>query len=321
MANDFPSVSCFIHQSLSFRTRNGNAGALKIIDLQLFTGVLAEIELGQVAVKMLLVHVLVNAHQSALEDAEEAFEGIGVNVTAHPFILGMVNGFVILDLKLVDGRAIGHEAAVLMQMLHECAPDILVIKVHAANLAAALDEAENLRSRFGIQCSPGSPAGLRGIRQIGLVGLHNHARAAHLASVCPGSHCVANPVAHEPSGLHADRKGALKLAGADAFLGRAHPEDRLEPVPHGGVAILEDGPDLHGEGLTALVALPEADPGGLAGEAPNPGGIAVPAVRADRAIRPQMGLDVLVSGGFVVEERSVQNRGHSGFSGMGEEYA
>ena len=41
----------------------------------------AEIELGQIAVKMLLAAMLVNADHAALEDAVVALDGVGADVT------------------------------------------------------------------------------------------------------------------------------------------------------------------------------------------------------------------------------------------------
>ena len=112
---------------------------------------------------------------------------------------------------------------------------------------------------------------------------------------------MANPVAHKPRGFHAHGKGALKLAGADAFLGRAHQVDRLKPVAQRRVAILKDAAHLHGERFTALVALPEANTSGLAVKATDALLIAVPAVRADGTSRPKMPLYVGVGSGFIGE--------------------
>jgi hypothetical protein len=50
-------------------------------------------------------------------------------------------------------------------------------------------------------------------------------------------------------------------------------------MPHGNVAGLEDGPNLHGEGLAALVALVSANPGALAAHLGN--ALHAAAMRAD----------------------------------------
>jgi hypothetical protein len=49
---------------------------------KLRASVAAEIEFAQVAVKVLVIHVLIHTDQSALEIREESLNGIGVNVAA-----------------------------------------------------------------------------------------------------------------------------------------------------------------------------------------------------------------------------------------------
>ena len=80
-----------IGQPLALDACKRDVGALNVIDAKLGAGVLPEIKLGQIAIKMLGIDVLVNADDAALEDRKEAFERVGVNVAARPFILGMVN--------------------------------------------------------------------------------------------------------------------------------------------------------------------------------------------------------------------------------------
>lgn len=48
--------------------------------------VVAEIELRQVAVQMLLFTVLINAFHSPFEDREETFHRVRVNVASHVFV-------------------------------------------------------------------------------------------------------------------------------------------------------------------------------------------------------------------------------------------
>jgi hypothetical protein len=52
-------------------------------------------------------------------------------------------------------------------------------------------------------------------------------------------------------------------------------------------AVLEDGSDLHGELLAALVALVDAAAVCLALETSDPAGVGIAAMRAGRAVRPQ----------------------------------
>ena len=243
-----------------------------------------------------------------------------MRVTTRPLVLGVIHRLVLVAKELVRLRAVSDQAAIFVQMLLKRATDVLVIEVHAADVSAALDKAEYLGGGLRVQRQPCGLAGLRGLRQIGLVGFHGRSCAAHLARIRWG-HCVANPVPHEPSGLHPHAQGALKLPGADAFLGRAHQVDRLKPIAKRCVAVLEDRAHLHSKGLTALVALPEAGTSGLTVKAADLLLVAVPAVRADGASRPKVPLYISIGGGFIVELGGLQYGRHQAFSGMRKAYA
>ncbi len=119
---------------------------------------------------------------------------------------------------------------------------------------------------------------------------------------------MANAVSKVPSGFHAAAKGPLKLAGADAFLGRAKQMDGLEPQPKRQMAVLKDRAHPHGEGLAALVALAQARTSGLALKAADLGRIGVTAMGANRTIRPKVRFDVLESSVFAVETVSGKYR-------------
>jgi hypothetical protein len=133
----------------------------------------------------------------------------------------------------------------------------------------------------------GSPAHKGHVRLDGL------AFAAERGGVVRRLHDLADAVHEEPSGFHAAIERPLYLAGRDAFLRATNELDGLQPQVQREVAILEDRADANREGLTAGVALAKARTAGLAGQAADPLAIAVSAMRANRAIWPQMGLDVL----------------------------
>ena len=84
-------VRYLISESLSFDAFQRIAGALRITYAKLCAVVEAEVELCKVAVQVLAIHVLVRADQSTLEDRKEAFQRVGVNITARPLVLGMVH--------------------------------------------------------------------------------------------------------------------------------------------------------------------------------------------------------------------------------------
>jgi hypothetical protein len=66
----------FIRQSLSTRASDCAAGAFGIVNTELDTVRIAKIKLVQIFLQVLLRTMLVNADHAALEDAEEAFNGV-----------------------------------------------------------------------------------------------------------------------------------------------------------------------------------------------------------------------------------------------------
>ena len=84
-----------VRESLAFDPLERDFGALRIVEAQCCAGVHAEIKLREVAIQMLLVHVLVRAYQPALEDAEEAFQRVGMNIAARPLEFAVVNRLVL----------------------------------------------------------------------------------------------------------------------------------------------------------------------------------------------------------------------------------
>src|SRR6185312_11528814 len=113
------------------------------------------------------------------------------------------------------------------------------------------------------------------------------------------AHGLTDAMGEKPRSLEGAAESAMQLVAADAFLAGRHQKDRLQPMAHGDVAGLENGPDFHGEGLAALVALVGADPGALAFHLGNALGLT--ALRANSAVRPKPCLDEGVGGCLVVE--------------------
>src|SRR5205085_4675141 len=60
--------------------------ARAFVDAELLPVVVAEIELGQIAVKMLFLNVLINADQSAFKHRKEVLKRVGMHIAAHPFL-------------------------------------------------------------------------------------------------------------------------------------------------------------------------------------------------------------------------------------------
>jgi hypothetical protein len=301
-------TSRFIGQALAFDANQRAIGPLDVIDPKLGAVILAEIEFGQVPIEMLVVDVLVNADKAALEDREEAFKGVYVNVTPDVFALGVIDALVLGDRREPEMTgAIGHKPAVLMDVLVDHAAGAPVVEIHRPNVATALDKAHDLDSSAAFA---ELPAGLGRLAEESLVCLDGLAGAAQrpLGAINRG-HGMADTVPEEPSGFHPDAQGPLKLAGRNTFLGRAKQIDSLKPNSQGGMAGLENGADPDGKGLSAGIALAEARTGGLARQAPN----AIRRRRAERAnrpIRPKPSLDILKGGVFVLEMRGGKNGSH-----------
>jgi hypothetical protein len=87
------------------------------------------------------------------------------------------------------------------------------------------------------------------------------------------------------------------------------------------VAVFENGGDFDGELLAALVALPEADAGSLAAHLADP--LDTPAMRANRAIGPNLEFNPSYCGGFAFHDVAGQDRfGHNaGFPYLNQGYA
>ena len=67
-------------------------------------------------------------------------------------------------------------------------------------------------------------------------------------------------MAQKPCAFKGDPQSAMQLVRANAFLAGADKMHSSQPIAHGDMAILENGPDLHGERLAASVAFVEANP-------------------------------------------------------------
>ena len=86
-------VSLPVGQSLSDDALNGPFGSLNVVYAQPDPIGIAEIELREIAVQMLLFAVLVDAFHATLENRVVALDGVGVDVAANVFVNGVVDGF------------------------------------------------------------------------------------------------------------------------------------------------------------------------------------------------------------------------------------
>ena len=69
--------SCFIGKATALCALQGTRGAGNVIHAKFFAVAVAEIELGQIAVKVRFADMLIHAINAAFEDREKAFDGVG----------------------------------------------------------------------------------------------------------------------------------------------------------------------------------------------------------------------------------------------------
>jgi hypothetical protein len=73
-------VSCLVREPLPGRAFDGDSFALHVVNAELGAVVHAEVELREVAVKVLAIDLLVDADQAALEHRKEPFKRVHMHV-------------------------------------------------------------------------------------------------------------------------------------------------------------------------------------------------------------------------------------------------
>ena len=296
-----PLVSRSIGEALPNRATQRPLCPVKIVHAKGNAVGVAEIKLTQISVQMLLSAMLVNALHAAFEDRIVAFHSVGGDVAANIFLGAVVDGIVAQEVRpelLVPSPFIGHDDAFALDVIANYLGHFVEgssIDMEAAGRTAALDKGKDdvlVRAASALLGYALKAA------DVGFVGLHGLASATH-GLKAGRAHRLTDTMGNEPRSFEGATKGAVKLIAADPLLAAGHEEDRLQPVPHGDVARLEDSPDLHGKGLAALVALVSADPGGFTphlGDALDP-----TAMRADWPVRPNASFYKGIGSFFVVE--------------------
>jgi hypothetical protein len=74
-----------VRQALALDPKGGPGGASHVVHAKCHAGVVSELELGRVAVKVLLSAVLTDALHASFEDRERAFDGVRADVAAGAF--------------------------------------------------------------------------------------------------------------------------------------------------------------------------------------------------------------------------------------------
>ena len=85
------STNCSIHQSLTLRADEGAISARHVFISGLDSIRIAKIEFAQIAVQVGLAHMLIDAVNAALEDAEIALNGVGVVGAENVFLGAMID--------------------------------------------------------------------------------------------------------------------------------------------------------------------------------------------------------------------------------------
>ena len=299
-----------IGQALALCAGQDAIRAGQIVNAELRAVVVTEIEFGGVPMQVRLGNMEVAAKHAALEDAEIVFDGVRVPEVGADIFLGAVVDRAVTRKTCadagIDRATIGHQVGGLINVHGDDRAEGFcghVWNVETAHGTVALDQ-RNDGSLVGSALTAGGalPSVLVGFlaANVGFVDFDHLARAAERASDFQVSHCLADAMPEEPRGFHAALKGPLKLAGRNAFLGRAEQIDGLQPYPHRNMARFEHSADLDGKGLAACVALAEANPVGLPLQASNVF-LGCATVRTYRAIGPKPRLDEFVGSFFAME--------------------
>ena len=234
----------------------------------------------EVTVKMEWLNSNVGSRKVPLHERPEAFEAVGVNLSAnilHGVIDRLVNvvllkpgvshGLIGVDPRTwLDGAHNFFLKSLALDVRHYFRPNLAALTVQHADDRSLVREAVLVLlyawgpHRFVVL----GPLALMPVLRIAANERLIHfdragtaQRPLHRVRL----HCLTRPVKHEPSGLLSDADGPCDLVAANAVLAvRQHPHDHHPLVEFDG-GILKDRSDLEAELLVAAVAHP--DPPGL----------------------------------------------------------
>ena len=249
--------------------RNRTCYLLKSLPIVSLPGVVTEGLFIKVAEQMEGFHVHVGSPNCPLQEAPEVLNPVGVDM-APDVCLSMVNDLVGINVvKVFVGlQGVGEDFAPLGDLLADDRGESLAAAVRdyhcmdAALLAfpVAFQEANDgglvLAARAGNLLCP-------------LVLVHEPSRAAdegfvhfHLAGERADgivSHCQADALEHEPSGLLSNIKGASNFIGANAVLGIGDKPDGGKPFVQPNRTVLKDSPNLDRELALGMFSLASPD--------------------------------------------------------------
>ena len=120
-----------------------------IVHAQGYTAIVAEIELGEIPVKVLLGAVLVGSAHTALEDREPVLDGVGMHVAANVFLARVLDALVTGKHAIhavIEAAFIGDQAALAGHVGSDERRDVLLIGLNdmeGSNRTATLDKTED----------------------------------------------------------------------------------------------------------------------------------------------------------------------------------
>jgi len=303
------ATSCLISEPLALDALQGSFSPTKIIDAELDSVVVAEIELGQIPLQMSGGDMLIDAINTALEGAEISLDGVGVDDAANVFLFAVFDRSMGCEVVADVGVGLGlvaHEIALPRNVArHDAAQrfGVHVRDMEGEDAALALDKGKHgllyggRQERFAFGLAP----------YVGFVNLDNPASATErLGEDTPIlGHGFANAMAQKPCCFHAAAKHALNLPGRNAFLAGAHQVNDLQPQVQRQMRGFKDRAHPHRKGFLARIALVQARTGRLALQTANAGRTL--AMRANGAIRPKPRFNESEGGFLVHKMQGVQN--------------
>lgn len=241
-------------------------------------GILAVVEaegkLVQVQGQIRLADIVIGANDAALYKTPKAFDAIGMDLAAYPFILAMVNGFVrkatmdvVVSLILVRSDQANLIAG---YFIHETGKGR---RVHSADdashhvaLASDGPDYANLGETLGFSGLPQIGAFLSLVpvavlaADVGFINLDHTVQLVHLAAHGRAPALTDIPACVVVVGRFLAKDDPMNLKGRDALFRGQHQISDLEPDIQGHLGILKDGAGQDAEPIAVLSAAYLADP-------------------------------------------------------------
>ena len=274
-----------------------------------------ENKLVQVQREILPADAVIRTHDSALQQAPERFNGLSVDNATNVLSFAVVNDLVgILAVEpAIHSRVIRHEhgnVGNISNHVNEAFHGGHVRSVyHLANdVAFASDSANN--GHFAGTARDSHALVAMPVLVLAANVSFVHFNDAHESGEVRISKASAEPVAHVPRGfvgtgiLRSNRlHRSVDLERRDAFLGREHEMENLEPSQQGNIGVLKDRADKKREPVVFVVNVLFADPmEGLGAESLHP---AVTATGTLDTLGPATRLKVTLAG-FASREELVE---------------